>query len=550
MISSKPKPLGPRSKSAARSTSALDSSFSSPRHSAPQLTLEPVTIASRSQHVHDHSSSNRNSAYSPLSPSEPPRFNVPVLTLGAPIPSRIRANPRPPNLYTLESNPIPPSTASSKSDPQPGSNVHENGATIRADKTYSPENQLNFRPAIRTETQATAQNQRLDPVKGLMKVLDKLSISDNATSQRFDYEGRSEVSPEDDANDVAFDTTSKDSSVAGTGIRSKDSQSRSPAKSPTLARKDFCDDNFDVISRLGEGAGGAVHKVMDKRDRLTYARKIITTRDSTSIRQVVRELTIIAEMRHKNIILSYGAYMSPSSSEVKIVMEYCEGGSLESIGARVQEIGAVVGEKPAVRIAEGILQGLAYLHTKRTIHRDIKPSNILLSREGVVKLCDFGVSRELVNSNVATFTGTLLYMAPERIAGGEYNVRSDVWSTGISLLELVQNRFPYPSDLPPMEIVLMITGGETPKLEDDPASGITWSPEMKDFIKQALTHDGALRPSPKELLEHRWIQTVMREEVHMARWIGQVWGWKTRKGRSDTSDSIRSGRPSSSGSRK
>lgn len=189
-----------------------------------------------------------------------------------------------------------------------------------------------------------------------MKVLDKLSISDNATSRWSGYEGRPEASPEDDTSDMAFDANSKDrdSSVARTGVRSKDSQSRSPAKSPTLARKDFCDDNFDVISRLGEGAGGAVHKVTDKRDGVTYARKIITTRDSTSIRQVVRELTIIAEMRHKNIILSYGAYMSPSSSEVKIVMEYCEGGSLESIGARVREIGAVVGEKPAVRIAEGV----------------------------------------------------------------------------------------------------------------------------------------------------------------------------------------------------
>lgn len=58
-----------------------------------------------------------------------------------------------------------------------------------------------------------------------------------------------------------------------------------------------------------------------------------------------------------------------------------------------------------------MLQGLAYLHSKRTIHRDIKPSNILLSREGIVKLCDFGVSGELVNSMVGTFTGTLIYMA-------------------------------------------------------------------------------------------------------------------------------------------
>jgi mitogen-activated protein kinase kinase len=119
------------------------------------------------------------------------------------------------------------------------------------------------------------------------------------------------------------------------------------------------------------------------------------------------------------------------------------------------------------------------LHTKKTIHRDIKPSNILLSREGVVKLCDFGVSGELVNSRVGTFTGTFRYMAvsykylfpycpiltplcfpqPERILGEEYTIRSEVWSTGLSLLELVQNRFPFP-DLPPIDLILHITRGE------------------------------------------------------------------------------------------
>jgi len=105
-----------------------------------------------------------------------------------------------------------------------------------------------------------------------------------------------------------------------------------------------------------------------------------------------------------------------------------------------------------------VLQGLAYLHTKKTIHRDIKPSNILLSREGIVKLADFGVSGELVGSNAGTFTGTSFYMAPERITGETmYTIRSDVWSTGISLLELVQNRFPYPTDAGPIELMMCIT---------------------------------------------------------------------------------------------
>ncbi|KAG7098786.1 hypothetical protein E1B28_000693 [Marasmius oreades] len=297
----------------------------------------------------------------------------------------------------------------------------------------------------------------------------------------------------------------------------------------------WSNDVLEEVSRLGEGASGAVHKVRDKRNRTIMARKTITTR-SAPTKQLLRELSIMARSKHVNIIRFYGAFMSPSSSEVMILMEYCEGGSLEAIGKRIKEIGAVVGEKIAGRISEGVLQGLAHLHANKTIHRDIKPSNILLSREGVVKLCDFGVSGELVESYVATFTGTSLYMAPERILGNEYTIRSDVWSLGISLLELVQNKFPFPNDLPAIELMMYITSGEPPRLEDE--GEVRWSNDMKDFVKQALTAIARNRPIPKDMLSHPWIVGVMKQEVHMARWIRQVWGWqKTRRSKDDTSTS-------------
>ncbi|KIJ67946.1 hypothetical protein HYDPIDRAFT_107490 [Hydnomerulius pinastri MD-312] len=302
----------------------------------------------------------------------------------------------------------------------------------------------------------------------------------------------------------------------------------------------WSDSILEELSRLGEGQGGAVHKVRDIRNGKILARKTITTREAP-LKQLERELSISSNSKHVNIIQFYGAYMSPSSSEVKVMMEFCAGGSLEAVSKRIKERGGRIGEPVTGRIAEGVLQGLAYLHTLRTIHRDIKPSNILLTGEGVVRLCDFGVSGELVKSLAGTFTGTSFYMAPERISGKEYSISADVWSTGITLLELVQNRYPFPDDLTSIELLVYITQGEPPQLADE--ADVTWPEDMKDFIKHTLIVDHTKRPTPKDMLTHPWIVGIMKKEVPMARWIRQVWGWRTTY--SDSSNAS-SSRPSSS----
>ena len=115
----------------------------------------------------------------------------------------------------------------------------------------------------------------------------------------------------------------------------------------------YSDDVLEEMGRLGEGAGGAVHKVRDTRTDLIMARKTITTRE-VPVKQLMRELSIAASAEHINIIKWHGTYMSPSSNEIKILMEYCEGGSLEGVGKRIKERGAVVGEKIVGRLAEGV----------------------------------------------------------------------------------------------------------------------------------------------------------------------------------------------------
>lgn len=160
------------------------------------------------------------------------------------------------------------------------------------------------------------------------------------------------------------------------------------------------------------------------------------------------------------------------------------------------------------KIAEAVTGGLTYLYSAhRIMHRDIKPSNILVNSRGMIKLCDFGVSSELENSVADTFVGTGTYMAPERIQGSAYTVKSDVWSVGLTLMEMAIGKFPFASDdgndddeegggpqgiLDLLQQIVMEPSPKLPKSDAFPKI-------LEDMLEKCLMKAPEQRPTPKEL---------------------------------------------------
>lgn len=162
------------------------------------------------------------------------------------------------------------------------------------------------------------------------------------------------------------------------------------------------------------------------------------------------------------------------------------------------------------KIAVAVLGGLTYLYrAHRIMHRDIKPSNVLVNSKGEIKLCDFGVSSELENSIADTFVGTGTYMSPERIQGSPYTVKSDVWSVGLTLMELALGKSPYAFNfdengddhgepagpLGILDLLQQIVMEPSPKLPKNDA----FPTSLEYMIEKCLRKNPNERPTPREL---------------------------------------------------
>eukprot|EP01137_Pigoraptor_chileana_P014423 Opistho-2@69025 len=284
---------------------------------------------------------------------------------------------------------------------------------------------------------------------------------------------------------------------------------------------DLRGEDFQNIEELGSGSGGVVKKVLHRPTQLVMARKLIHMEIKPDVQKMIlRELKILEECRSPFIVGFYGAFFN--EGEISICMEYMDAGSLDKLLKKAGKIP----EDILSRVAMAVLKGLIYLRdTHKIIHRDVKPSNILMNSSGDIKICDFGVSGELINSMANSFVGTRSYMAPERLEGSVYSAHADVWSLGLSLIEMATGRFPIPPDgkandsgrpMAIFELLEYIVNGPSPRLPDD----MPFSPDFRDFINKSMIKEAVQRPDLKQHLEHPFLK--LHKSVDVTKWVAEV----------------------------
>jgi len=251
------------------------------------------------------------------------------------------------------------------------------------------------------------------------------------------------------------------------------------ASAPSLPAN--CIGAYQIVGKLGAGGMGVVYKAVDRRLERTVALKFLGETHPADKERLLHEARVASALDHPNIATVH-AVEEADDGRLFIVMTYYEG---ESLADRLR--GGPLRYEKAIDLASQVAHGLEHAHAHGIIHRDIKPSNVMITREGVAKIVDFGLTHHfgpMESTQSTNLSGTLLYMSPEQVMGKPVDSRTDLWSLGVVLYQMLTGRLPFEGENPAAAILAIMNAAPAP------------CPELEQGLQAILQR--ALGKSPAE----------------------------------------------------